>query len=160
MHNDVHGVGGLPVCSRCGAKDFRHYKQRGKEKARCRACLLIVPLSAQQGVNYITDPLRVLWAVDWLCSWRTEGITRREIADHLQCSKSPALVSVLDALVASTAVRMFRAPSARNGREVVYYAHWTMATTPLERWLIQSCGQTGDKPPVAPWEAARANGGR
>lgn len=156
MYAEVERVGGLPVCSQCGSKEFYLYKWRGGDKAQCKLCGQVVHRKKLRGARYITDGMRVQVAIEWLSWEKGWGVTRREIAAHLGCSKSPTLIRVLTSLQECGYCRAYRAPSRFNGRETVYYLHWTMPRTELEARYAGGRSKVGLKPPVSPNWGGRA----
>lgn len=85
----------IEYCPRCGATKFMRY--RSGEDWLCRTCGHVASIDGLAVTWLKLEPARVVSAAIWLAD-RYERFTRRQMADHLGVTKSPALRSAVDAL--------------------------------------------------------------
>jgi hypothetical protein len=102
----------IEYCPRCGATGFRRY--RHGEEWMCKTCGDVAALDGLAVTWLKLERARVVSAAVWLAD-RYESFTRRQMADHLGVTKSPALRLAVDALADMPAFRRDWMRHPQNG---------------------------------------------
>lgn len=109
----------IEYCPRCGATGFMRYRNGNEWK--CKTCGHVAGSSGLAVTWLKLEKARVVSAAVWLAD-RHQSFTRRQMADHLGVTKSPALRMAVDALADMPAFCRVEMRHPQNGCSAWFYS--------------------------------------
>lgn len=152
LQKTISRAGRRGCCARCGSYDIRRVWVSNQDKVTCNVCEWVARPCRVYFPAYKTDGERVFAALFFLTAQTGQGVSRLDIARHLDISKNPKLIDVLEFHVRAGRAIKYVGVSPLNSRRVILYLPWTDADRSREaRRTVETLPQ-GITAPDAPWK--------